>query len=266
MTAEALPSNWTMTSGDDFRPLDEDVARIADRIRTSGMERAVFTEMMGIQGAISQTVMPNATELTAALKSVELAAESLASVVRALTNSSEAMVALMAKVARMNLGGMDRVRVAQAILSTVDDDPVAVREVDREVEREELRSDLLGMVSNLRSSEVGAILSPTGTPSRSVAQRRRDAGEIIGLPTGSSEQPTYLYPAFQFDQSRHKVIDLVRYANKKLDTKGDPYGALSWWLNETEVLDGISPLGDLEDGKLTEIAIDNIIEYGRRGM
>lgn len=47
------------------------------------------------------------------------------------------------------------------------------------------------------SAEVARILAPTAASTRSVAQKRRAAGDLIGLPIGA--RPNYLYPAFQFD-------------------------------------------------------------------
>lgn len=58
----------------------------------------------------------------------------------------------------------------------------------------------------------------------------------------------------------------MKYANRQLAVAADPYGAASWWLTGTEILDGRSPLEDLEAGELTEIAIDNVLDVARRGM
>lgn len=38
----------------------------------------------------------------------------------------------------------------------------------------------------------------------------------------------------------------------------------SWWLTKSDLLDGGSPLADLESGDLTEIAVDNLTQV--RGM
>lgn len=45
-------------------------------------------------------------------------------------------------------------------------------------------------------------------PIRSVAQKRRKVGELIGLPIGTC--PDYRYPVFQFNRTRHKIYDLVK--------------------------------------------------------
>lgn len=117
-------------------------------------------------------------------------------------------------------------------------------------------------LATLTSSEVGRILSPSSAGNRAVAQKKRQAGELIGLPVGS--RPDYRYPEFQLDRDNHKVKDLVVYANKKIRALDDPYGAASWWLTKSDLLDGRSPLEDLDAGDLTEIAIDNLT--GVRGM
>ncbi|RDI17265.1 hypothetical protein DEU38_123101 [Rhodococcus sp. AG1013] len=115
------------------------------------------------------------------------------------------------------------------------------------------------------STEVARILAPTAAASTlSVAQKRRLAGELIGLPVGA--RPNYLYPLFQFDTGPHKIHDVVRHANRRLFVNEDPYGAASWWLTPTDMLDGNSPLEDLEAGQLTEIAVDNVIDHARQGM
>lgn len=114
------------------------------------------------------------------------------------------------------------------------------------------------------SMDVAGILEPTSARTRSVAQKRRNAGDLIGLPTGT--RPDYKYPAFQLDRAQHRIHPLVRYANGRLDVENDPYGAASWWLTPTDILDGRSPLEDFQSGDLTEIAIDNILDTARRGM
>ncbi|MDP8017122.1 hypothetical protein [Prescottella equi] len=114
------------------------------------------------------------------------------------------------------------------------------------------------------STEVTRILASTASSIPSIAQKCRLAGNLIGLPVGA--RPNYLYPAFQFDARRHKIHDVVRHANRRLYADKDPYGAASWWLTASDMLDGNSPLEDLEAGQLTEIAVDNLIDHARHGM
>ncbi|PTR24211.1 hypothetical protein C8K36_108226 [Rhodococcus sp. OK519] len=114
------------------------------------------------------------------------------------------------------------------------------------------------------STEVARILAPAAASTPSVAQEHRQAGDLIGLPVGA--RPNYLYPVFQFDTCRHRIYDVVRHANRRLYVGADPYGSASWWLTATDMLDGNSPLEDLEAGQFTEIAVDNVIDHARRGM
>ncbi|WP_137875452.1 hypothetical protein [Rhodococcus sp. Q] len=114
------------------------------------------------------------------------------------------------------------------------------------------------------STEVTRILASTASSIPSTAQKCRLAVDLIGLPVGA--RPNYLYPVFQFDARRHKIHDVVRHANRRLYVDADPYGAASWWLTASDMLDGNSPLEDLESGQLTEIAVDNLIDHARHGM
>lgn len=91
----------------------------------------------------------------------------------------------------------------------------------------------------------------------------RVAGELIGLP---DRNDTHLYPAFQIDHNRHRVHPVVAHANRALRADIDPYGAASWWLTATDILDGTSPLDDVTAGTLTVIAVDNILDFQRSGM
>lgn len=58
----------------------------------------------------------------------------------------------------------------------------------------------------------------------------------------------------------------MKYANRRLAVAQGLYGAASWWPTGTDILDGRSPLEDLEAGELTEIAGDNVPDTARRGM
>lgn len=157
------------------------------------------------------------------------------------------------------LTARQRLVVAQNLIGSVteDDDP-------REHIRSTGRESILKRFTLLGSLDVARILAPESEATRSVAQKRRTAGELLGLPVGS--RPNYHYPDFQFDAATHQIGSLVKNANKRLDAKGDPYGAASWWLTASDLLDGHSPLEDLESGQLTEVAVDNLLDAARRGM
>lgn len=152
------------------------------------------------------------------------------------------------------------VRSARESLEISDRAPADERQADLDTAKKSIL-DSLEMVD---SKEVARILAPTSEANRSVAQKRRAAGDLIGLPIGT--RPNYLYPAFQFDTQRHKIHDVVRHANRRLYVDRDPYGAASWWLTPVDFLDGNCPLEDLEAGNLTVIAVDNVIDHARQGM
>ncbi|SEB61483.1 hypothetical protein [Rhodococcus koreensis] len=227
------------------------VARMSESIRVEGLERALGTYFAEFRLALVQ-----ASEKTpdpgprpgrrghglAALGAEEAGGD----VVTALTQFSAAA-----------LSQTERLQLAQSLIASVTD-------THDTGPRASARRSVLDAVEVIDSKEVATILAPTSEPIRSVAQKRRKAGELIGLPIGT--RPDYRYPLFQFDRARHQIYDQVKYANRRLAVAQDPYGAASWWLTATEILDGRSPLEDLEAGELTEIAIDNVLDVARRGM
>lgn len=191
---------------------------------------------------------------------------------------SEDTVEAVAELAAETLSAPERLQLAQFLLATVtadvEDAPgtadttagvSAPRSAStRQADLDAAKKSILDSLEVIDSKEVARILAPTGTAVRSVAQKRRAAGDLIGLPVGT--RPNYLYPVFQFDTQRHKIHDVVRHANRRLYVNKDPYGAASWWLTAADMLDGNSPLEDLEAGQLTEIAVDNVIDDARQGM
>ncbi|RYE38642.1 MAG: hypothetical protein EOP24_46450 [Hyphomicrobiales bacterium] len=228
------------------------VARMSESIRVEGLQRALGTYFAEFRLALVQAGEkppdPGPRAATAGRRRDALTAvgadEAGGDVVTALTQFSAAA-----------LSQTERLQLAQSLIATVTDDASP---------RANARRSVLDALEMIDSKEVATILAPTSEPIRSVAQKRRKAGELIGLPIGA--RPDYRYPLFQFDRNRHQIYDLVKYANRRLAVAEDPYGAASWWLTGTEILDGRSPLEDLEAGELTEIAIDNVLDVARRGM
>ncbi|MGV9868929.1 hypothetical protein [Rhodococcus koreensis] len=226
------------------------VARMSESIRIEGLERALGTYFAEFRLALVQASgKASDPGLRASRRDTELMAlgaeEEGGDVVTALTQFSAAA-----------LSQTERLQLAQSLIATVTDGDAGPRA--------SARRSVLDALEVIDSKEVATILAPTSEPIRSVAQKRRKAGELIGLPIGA--RPDYRYPLFQFDRARHQIYDLVKYANRRLAVAEDPYGAAAWWLTATEILDGRSPLEDLEAGELTEIAIDNVLDVARRGM
>ncbi|GAA4474294.1 hypothetical protein GCM10023094_09640 [Rhodococcus olei] len=207
-------------------------------------------------------VRSNLTLLTAALHKVgghpALATRRRAA--RAVSPAHDDLVAVFTELGMTTLTEQQRLQLAQDLIGTVTGRTDSPRERARATGRE----SILDSFEHLDSMDISHILAPTSAPTRSVAQKRRKAGDLIGLPVGT--RPDYRYPAFQLDRTQHRIHPLVRHANKHLDVDHDPYGAASWWLTPTDILDGRTPLEDLEAGDLTEMAIDNVLDTARRGM
>lgn len=198
--------------------------------------------------------------------------------------ASKTAVEAVAELAADTLSPSERLQLAKFLLATVTtnvgDAPAAtVTTYDvtataggsksgpvnkRQTDLDAAKKSVLDSLETIDSTQVARILAPTGAAVRSVAQKRRAAGDLIGLPVGT--RPNYRYPLFQFDAPRHKIHDVVCHANRRLFVNKDPYGAANWWLTASDLLDGNSPLEDLEAGQLTEIAVDNMIDDARRGM
>lgn len=168
---------------------------------------------------------------------------------------------IITRIGVWTLSSRQRLVVAQNLIGSVAEEG---EEDSRERVRSTGRESILERFALLSPLDVSRILAPTSKPTRSVAQKRRAVGELIGLPVGA--RPDYHYPDFQLDAATHQIKPLVKYANKRLDAKADPYGAASWWLTASDLLDGHSPLEELENGQLTEIAVDNLLDAARRGM
>ncbi|MDH6291071.1 hypothetical protein [Rhodococcus opacus] len=154
--------------------------------------------------------------------------------------------------------------IAKLILDEAFADPVGTRAGDLVGAAAERRQSLLEQVGTLKAGEAGRVLAPRAGESRTLVKKLRDEGVLLGLPLG--RRPDYHYPAFQFDTVHHRVWPIVAYANRQLGAAEDPWGVTSWWRAPSDVLDGRTPLQDLEDGDLTEIAVDNMISVAEQGM
>lgn len=221
----------------------------------------VYAAEIAVAGA-ERTVRSNLALLTAALHKVggRPVFVTRRTAARAASSVQDDLVAAFTELGMTTLTEQQRLQLAQDLIGTV----TGHNDSPRERTRAEGRESLLESFELLDSMDVSDVLAPTSAPTRSVAQKRRKAGDLIGLPIGT--RPDYRYPAFQLDRAQHRIHPLVKHANNRLDVENDPYGAASWWLTTTEILDGRSPLEDLEAGDLTEIAIDNVLDTARRGM
>ncbi|PBC47346.1 hypothetical protein [Rhodococcus sp. ACPA1] len=154
--------------------------------------------------------------------------------------------------------------IAKLILDEAFAGPVGTRAGDRAEAAAERRQSLLEKVATLKAGEAGRVLAPRAGESRTLVKKLRDEGVLLGLPLG--RRPDYHYPEFQFDTVHHRVWPIVAYANRRLGAAEDPWGVTSWWRTPSDILDGRTPLQDLEEGDLTEIAVDNMISVAEQGM
>ena len=158
------------------------VARMSESIRVEGLERALGTYFAEFRLALVQAG-GNAPEPgpRAGRRGSELTAlgadEAGGDVVTALTQFSAAA-----------LSQTERLRLAQSLIATVTDAEGGTSL------RANARRSVLDALEVIDSKEVATILAPTSEPIRSVAQKRRKAGELIGLPIGA--RPDYRYPLF----------------------------------------------------------------------
>lgn len=111
-------------------------------------------------------------------------------------------------------------------------------------------------------TEVGEILSPTGTPNRTAAKVRRDKSELLGVEVGHG----YRYPKFQLDVAKHCVRPVVAYANVQLDSAQDPWGVLTWWYSIDSALGDRPPVELAAAGELTREHVDLTVGIDGRGM
>lgn len=119
----------------------------------------------------------------------------------------------------------------------------------------------VSLEETLSSSEVGELLSPSGNPNRTLAKRRRQSNELLGVEISGH----YRYPRFQIDALRRCIHPVVAYANSEMESSEDPWGTLDWWYTPDRILGG-RPVDLVIAGELTEEAVDNTLAFGSHGM
>ena len=96
---------------------------------------------------------------------------------------------------------------------------------------------------------------------RQYANKQRLDSVLLGVPYKNS----YLYPVFQFDVARRRVIPIVERVNKLLEARKDPWGVASWWTTPSERLNDRCPyelLGSVEEQKIEELAYADLEPIG----
>jgi hypothetical protein len=97
------------------------------------------------------------------------------------------------------------------------------------------------------------LLGSASSNLRQYANKQRLDSVLLGVPYKNS----YLYPAFQFDVGRSRIIPIVERVNKLLEASKDPWGVASWWTTPSERLNGRCPyelLGSADEQKIEELA------------
>ena len=105
------------------------------------------------------------------------------------------------------------------------------------------------------------LLGSTSSNLRQYANKQRLDSVLLGVPYKNS----YLYPAFQFDVRRRRIIPIVERVNKLLEASKDPWGVASWWTTPSERLNGRCPyelLGSVDEQKIEELARADLAPLG----
>ncbi len=112
------------------------------------------------------------------------------------------------------------------------------------------------------AQEASSRLSRTGqSSSRTIAHERRKESKLLALKVANG----FRFPTFQFDP-RGGIHPLVERANMRLGAFNDPWGTLSWWFEDNDILDDMSPVAALAAGTLDEQLLDAALDDLTAGM
>ncbi|WP_143542736.1 hypothetical protein [Rhodococcus qingshengii] len=112
------------------------------------------------------------------------------------------------------------------------------------------------------AQEASSRLSRTGqSTSRTIAHERRKESKLLALKVANG----FRFPTFQFDP-RGGIHPLVERANMRLGAFNDPWGTLSWWFEDNDILDDMSPVAALAAGTLDEQLLDAALDDLTAGM
>lgn len=112
------------------------------------------------------------------------------------------------------------------------------------------------------AQEASSRLSRTGQSiSRTIAHERRKESKLLALKVANG----FRFPTFQFDP-RGGIHPLVERANMRLGAFNDPWGTLSWWFEDNDILDGMTPAAALAAGTLDEQLLDAALDDLTAGM
>ncbi|NGP09143.1 hypothetical protein G6038_27455 [Rhodococcus sp. 14C212] len=112
------------------------------------------------------------------------------------------------------------------------------------------------------AQEASNRLSRTGqSNSRTIAHERCKESKLLALEVANG----FRLPNFQFDP-RGGIHPLVERANVRLGAFEDPWGTLSWWFEESDILDERTPAVALAAGTLDERILDAALDDLTAGM
>lgn len=112
------------------------------------------------------------------------------------------------------------------------------------------------------AQEASSRLSRTGQSiSRTIAHERRKESKLLALKVANG----FRFPTFQFDP-RGGIHPLVERANMRLGAFNDPWGTLSWWFEDNDILDNMTPAAALAAGTLDEELLDAALDDLTAGM
>lgn len=109
------------------------------------------------------------------------------------------------------------------------------------------------------TSEIGLLIAPLGSRREAASQVRklRSESKLLALQV-EPDAPAH-FPVFQMESGSAAVRPIVAYANMRLNAKASPWDAAEWWISPSDLLEGRTPLHDLEGGILTEPVIDRLL-------
>ena len=115
----------------------------------------------------------------------------------------------------------------------------------REFIRELAKYRILDREPALGAEEVARCLgSSSNTNLRQLALDHRKRGDLLGVKVNGK----YLYPAFQFDETRQEVYPIVKEINKILSSESDSWAVFGWWVSpNARLADNMAPKVLLSD-------------------
>lgn len=114
----------------------------------------------------------------------------------------------------------------------------------------------------ISAQEASARLSKSGSGvSRTVAHEKRKQSKLLAVRVANG----FRFPTFQFDP-RGGIRPLVADVNERLGALSDPWGTLSWWFDENEILGDARPADLVVSADLDEESLDAAVADLTAGM